>query len=158
MSSDSEDINTQIAKLQNELKQYEKSESEEEVIKIVEKPKKSDGRSGKRSEKQIANLAKMRDAKLIKGAEKKRNIALQKQKDDELKEELNNKKIKNEYKKKFKKKYASSSSSSSTEIVKKKKKKKHKKKVSSSSSGSVSPLFKMDGDAKAQKVPAWMLE
>lgn len=166
--SDSDDIDAQIMKLKQEIKDMEepektsskyKSEDDEEVIKIVEKPKKIDGRKKPRTEAQKANLAKMREAKLLKAAEKKRAAELKALKDKELAEEIERKKMKAEYKKRYKKKYVSSSSSSSSEIIVKKKKKekkekekkKKKKYVSSSSSGSMSPIFKIESD-KTEKV------
>lgn len=187
--SDSEDIDEQIMKLKNEIKAMngEDVQSEEEIIEIVEKPKKNDkvdGRKKPRSEAQKANLAKMREAKLLKAAERKRAAELKKLKEQEIAEEIERKKLKTEYKKKYKKRYASSSSSSSSSEVKYKKKKKSKKdrkksekkkkkaKSSSSSSGSMSPIFKIDQDTvqKPEKVkkittkdeefelPGWAME
>lgn len=168
MSSNSEDIDLQILKLRNELKTYaEPSEEnpEVEIIKLKKNVEKVDGRKKPRSDKQLNNLQKMREVRLLKGAEKKRATELKKLKDEELKEEIEKKKLKNEYKKKYKKKYGSSSSSSSTEIKVKKKKKKKTKKVkpdSDSKSGEDSPLFQIEKPKEKpkenNKLPAWLLE
>lgn len=167
MSSDSENIDNQILKLRNELKTYDEPSEENpgvEIIKLKKNVEKADGRKKPRSEKQLSNLQKMREARLLKGAEKKRAAELKKLKDEELKEEIEKKKLKNEYKKKYKKKYVSSSSSSSTEIIVKKKKKTKKiKQISASKSGEDSPIFKIEKPKEKpkeenNKLPAWLLE
>lgn len=163
--SDSENLLDEISKIQKEIEDLENGTDEEEEessenivfekkelkptiqksdIRLTKKGK-PDGRSKPRTEKQIANLRKMREAKALKRGEKAHIKALEEQKKKEIEDELETRKLKKQLKKKYKKKkYVSSSSSSSSSSRERRRRKKKTKKKRKMSSSSGSDVFKFD--------------